>query len=338
MTDDGRKNPQLETRNTKMKGILLINVGTPAACTQKDVQKFISDMLSDPLVMGKSERVARFLAKNIIAPASSRKSLEKYQLIWRKEEPIVSPIVYFMEKLAQSLEEKKNIPVEIAMRYGEPTIGQGLKNLEKKCPLLHEVIVFPLFPHYAQSTTQTAIDEIGRIFYRRPHSYRLKIIEPYFDHPAYINALAKHAEPYLTDIDKLVFSYHSLPVNQVEAAWKKGREFDYVYQLKETNRLFCEKLNIESQSTLLLYASQRGRNWLKPFLDTDISDLPGLGWKKVAVIAPGFPVDNMETLYDIDIQARELFMDAGGEKFVFIPSLNNADDWVEAVWKITVGV
>ena len=321
-----------------MKGILLINVGTPAACNRKDVQKFIGDMLSDPLVMGKSEWMSGFLAKNIIAPASSRKSLEKYKLIWRKEDPAISPILHFMQMLAQSLEKKKGIPVEIAMRYGEPNIEQALKNLEKKCPLLHEVIVFPLYPHYAQSTTQTTIDEIGRIFYKRPHSYRLKFVEPYFDHPAFINALAKNAEPYLADIDKLVFSYHSLPIDQVEVAWKKGREFDYVYQAKETNRLFCEKLKIESQYTLLLYASQRGRNWLKPFLDTDISDLPGLGWKKVAVIAPGFPVDNLETLYDIDIQARELFMKAGGEKFVFVPSLNDADEWVEAVWKITTGV
>ncbi|MDO5665937.1 MAG: ferrochelatase [Bacteroidia bacterium] len=321
-----------------MRGILLINVGTPAACTQKDVQQFISDMLSDPLVMGKSEWVSHFLAKNIIAPASSRKSLDKYKQIWRQEEPLLSPIIYFMQKLAQSLEEKKNIPVEIAMRYGKPEIEQAFKKLEKKCPLLHEVVIFPLYPHYAQSTTQTTIDAIGRIFYKRPHSYRLKIVEPYFDHPAFINTLAKHAEPYLKDIDKLVFSYHSLPINQVEAAWKKGKEFDYVYQLKETNRLFCEKLNIESQYTLLLYASQRGRNWLKPFLDTDISDLPKLGWKKVAVIAPGFPVDNMETLYDINIEARKLFMKAGGEKFVFVPSLNDTEEWVEAVWKITVGV
>ena len=321
-----------------MKGILLINVGTPAACIRKDVQKFIGDMLSDPLVMGKSEWMSGFLAKNIIAPASSRKSLEKYKLIWRKEDPAISPILHFMQMLAQSLEKKKGIPVEIAMRYGEPNIEQALKNLEKKCPLLHEVIVFPLYPHYAQSTTQTTIDEIGRIFYKRPHSYRLKFVEPYFDHPAFINALAKNADPYLADIDKLVFSYHSLPIDQVETAWKKGREFDYVYQAKETNRLFCEKLKIESQYTLLLYASQRGRNWLKPFLDTDISDLPALGWKKVAVIAPGFPVDNLETLYDIDIQARELFMKAGGEKFVFVPSLNDADEWVEAVWKITTGV
>lgn len=321
-----------------MRGILLINIGTPTTCSKEAVRKFVGDMLSDPLVSGKPGWASNFLAKRIIAPLSSGKSFNKYSQIWRKEDPEISPMIYFMQKLARSLEEKKNIPVEVAMRYGEPEIGQALKNLEKKCPLLHEVVVFPLYPHHAQSTMQTTIDEIGRVFYKRPHSYRLRLVEPYFDHPAFINALARHAEPYLKDIDKLVFSYHSLPVNQVEAGWKKGREFDYVYQLKETNRLFCEKLNIQLQYTLLLYASQRGSNWLKPFLDTDIADLPRLGWKKVAVISPGFPVDNLETLFDIDIHARELFMKAGGEKFVFVPSLNNSDEWVEAIWKITVGV
>lgn len=321
-----------------MKGILLINIGSPATCTKTDVQKFIGDMLSDPLIFGKPEWQSKFLARNIIAPLSAKKSFEKYKQIWRTEEPTISPIVYFMQELALALEKKKNIPVETAMRFGEPDIKRALKNLEKKSPLLREVIVFPLFPHYAQSTTQTTIDEIGKVFYKRPHSFRLKIVEPYFNHPAYINALADHARPYLKDIDKLVFSYHSLPVNQVEAAWRKGKEFDYVYQLKETNHLFCEKLNIESQYTLLFYASQRGRNWLKPFLDTDISDLPKLGWKRVAVISPGFPVDNLETLYDIDIEARDLFMKAGGEKFVFVPSLNDSDEWVEAVWKIATGV
>ncbi len=321
-----------------MQGILLINVGTPKSTTIPDVQRFISDMLSDPLLTGKSEWLSKTLARNVISPLAAAKSAEKYRQVWRQDEPRISPLIYHMQRFAKALETKKNIPVEIAMRYGEPDIYSALKTLEKKCPLLHEVIVFPMYPHFAQSTTQTAKDEIGRIFYKRPQSFRLKFVEPYFDHPAFINALAEHARPYLNDVDRLVFSYHSLPVKQVESAWKKGKEFDYVYQLKETNRLFGEKLNIDPHHTLLLYSSSRGHRWLKPFLETDIGDLPALGWKKVAVMAPGFPVDNMETLFDIDIEARELFMKAGGEKFVFIPSLNDSDLWVEAAWKIIMGV
>lgn len=321
-----------------MRGILLINIGTPAACRRADVQRFIGDMLGDPLVMGKSKRISDFLAKKVIAPASSKSSLKKYRLIWRKENPEISPLLYSMRNLAAAIEEGKDIPVEIAMRYGEPDIECGLGRLEERNPQLREVIIFPLYPHYAQSTTQSAIDELGRIFFQRPQSYRIKIIEPYFNHPAFIQALAQHSKSYLTGIDKLVFSYHSLPVNQVEAGWKKGREFDYLYQLKETNRLLCEKLNLELQQTILFYASQRGNNWLKPFLDQEIGNLPKAGWKRIAVVSPGFPIDNLETLYDIDIRARELFMKAGGEKFVFVPSLNDSKVWVEAIWKIVQGI
>lgn len=321
-----------------MRGILLVNVGTPAHCEKAEVQKFIGDMLSDPLVMGRSEWLSAFLARNIIAPISVNKSLEKYKLIWRKEAPVISPILYYMQRLATELEEKKGIPTEIAMRYGEPGFLQAVERLEKRCPLMHELIIFPLFPHYTQSTTQTAINEIGRVFYRHPHSFRLKIVKPYFNHPAYIGALAKRAKPYLEKgYDRFVFSYHSLPVNQVESAWKKGKEFDYVYQLKETNRLLMSELDVQTNKEILLYASQRGNGWLKPFLSTDIGDLPKLGWKRIVIMAPGFPIDNMETLYDIDIEARLLFMNAGGEEFTFVPSLNDSEEWVEAVWKIISG-
>lgn len=323
-----------------MKGILLINVGTPATDSKADVKQFIGDMLSDPLLTDLPEWLSQFLARRIIAPLGCAESSKKYELIWRKKDPTISPLLYNMQQLAQALENKKDVPVEIAMRYGEPDVTEAFRKLEKKCPLLHEVIVFPLFPQYAQSTTKSAVDEIGRTFYKRPHSFRLKIIEPYYNHPAYINALVNAARPYVEGggIDKLVFSYHSLPVKQVERAWQKGKEFDYVYQLKETCRLICEQFALPPNQAVILFASQRSNKWLKPFLDTEIGDLPKMGLKKIAVMAPGFPIDNMETLYDIDIMARKLFMKAGGEEFTFIPSLNASDCWVEAIWKIAAGV
>jgi ferrochelatase len=322
-----------------MRGIVLVNVGTPANYEKVEVQKFIGDMLSDPLVMGRAEWLSNFLARNIIAPISVSQSAKKYKQIWRKEDPEISPLLYFMRRLANELESKKNIPVEIAMRYGEPNFSQAINKLEEKCPLIHEVVVFPLFPQYAQATTQTAIDEIGRIFYKRPHSFRLKIVKPYFNHPAYIHALATHAKPYLEkEFDKLILSYHSLPLTQVEKAWEKGKEFDYVYQLKETNRLLLNQLQIPAKNVILLYSCQRSGKWLKPYLSTEIGEIAKQGWKRIVAMAPGFPIDNMETLYDIDIEARQLFMEAGGEEFTFIPSLNDAPYFVEAIWKIISGV
>lgn len=318
-----------------MRGIVLLNVGTPAECNKPAVEQFIGDMLADPLVIDKFKPVSKFLARQVIAPISASKSLEKYSLIWRKKEPLISPILYYMQQLGSKLEKEKDIPVEIAMRYGSPSIENAFNALHTRCSTLTEVVVFPLLPHYAQSSTQTSIDEVKRIYNKNNYPFKLRIIGSYYNHPAFIDALATHVRPYLEkDFDRLVFSYHSLPVHQVEKAWKKGKEYDYVYQLKETNLLLGKKLGINQRKTILLYSSQRGKGWLKPFLNKDIADLPKLGWKNILIIAPGFPVDNLETLYDIDIEARRLFMKAGGEKFVYIPSLNAEEYWVDALWKI----
>ncbi len=318
-----------------MRGILLLNVGTPAECSKPAIEQFIGDMLSDPLVLDKFQPASKFLARRVIAPLSAAKSLEKYSLIWRKEEPTISPILYYMQQLSEKLEKQKNTPVEIAMRYGSPSIEDALNAFSKKESKLTEVVVFPLIPHYAQSSTQTIIEEVKRVNNNNSYSFELKIVKSYFNHPAFIQALATHVKQYLTcDIDRMVFSYHSLPLHQVEQAWRKGKEFDYVYQLKETNQLLTKAMGINQNKTFLFYSSQRGNGWLRPFLNSDIADLPKHGWKNIAVLAPGFPVDNLETLYDIDIEARELFMKAGGEKFTFIPSLNDEDYWIDALWKM----
>lgn len=318
-----------------MRGVLLLNVGTPSECSKFAVEQFIGDMLSDPLVIDKYKPISKILAKKIIAPLSAAKSLNKYSLIWRKDEPTISPILHYMHELSEKLEMQKNIAVEIAMRYGYPSIENAFEALIEKEPQLTEVVIFPLMPHYAQSSTETIIKEVKRIYNNNAYSFELKTVKSYYNHPEFIGALAIHAKRYLTaDIDKLVFSYHSLPVHQVENAWKRGKEFDYVFQLKETNQLIAKELGLNLNRTFLFYSSQRGRSWLKPFLNTNIGDLPKHGWKNIAVIAPGFPIDNLETLYDIDIEARNLFMKAGGEKFIFIPSLNAEDYWIDALWKI----
>ncbi len=318
-----------------MRGILLLNVGTPAECSKPAVEQFIGDMLSDPLVLDKFQVVSKFLARQVIAPLGAAKSCKKYSLIWRKEEPAISPILYYMQQLSEKLEKQKNTPVEIAMRYGSPSIENAFDALMKKEPQLTEVVVFPLIPHYAQSSTQTLIEEVQRVYTRNNYSFELKIVNSYYNNPIFIEALAIHVKQHLNcDIDRLVFSYHSLPIHQVKSAWKRGKEFDYVYQLKETNQLLIKELGINLNKTLLLYSSQRGNDWLRPFLNKDIADLPKLGWKNIAVVAPGFPVDNLETLFDIDIEARNMFMKAGGEKFIYVPSLNAEEYWVDALWKM----
>ena len=169
-----------------MRGILLLNVGTPAECSKPAVEQFIGDMLSDPLVLDKFQVVSKFLARQVIAPLGAAKSLKKYSLIWRKDEPTISPILYYMQQLSEKLEKQKNIPVEIAMRYGSPSIENAFDELLKKEPQLTEVVIFPLTPHYAQSSTQTLIEEVQRIYNNNNYSFELKIVNSYYNNTIFI--------------------------------------------------------------------------------------------------------------------------------------------------------
>lgn len=318
-----------------MKGILLINTGSPEESNRQGVKDFLRAMLSDPYVMTVPDWFRPILVNGIITPSRQFTSASHYQKIWDYEHN-ASPLLYNMKQLAEKLEALTEMPVEAAMRYGQPAIRLALERLMAKNNRLHEVVVLPLFPQYAKSSYKTAVDEVGKIFFERPYPFRLKFVEAYFKHAAYIKALAESIKPYIenNDFDKLVFSFHSLPLSHVEEGWRKGKEFDYVYQVKETVRLVLKELELYVKKTRLVYHSAMGRKWLGPNLNETMTDLAEGGQKKVLVIAPGFAVDNLETLYDINIKARDLFLRKGGTHFSYIPCLNSEDYWVEGISKI----
>lgn len=317
-----------------MRGILIINTGSPKTKNREDVKFFIGAMLSDPLVMTVPDWLRTTLATKIIAPLRASNSASHYSLIW-DDKQTESPLLYNTQQLAEKIEEATNMPVEIAMRYGLPSIPEALKRLKAKCATLHEVVVVPLFPQYAQSSYKTVVEAVGTHFYKKPHSFRLKIIEPYYSDPNYIHALAESLRPHIEKgYDRLVFSFHSLPLTHVEIGWKKGKDFDYVYQIKETVRLVSKELDIDPKKNRIVYSSAIGRKWLKPDLNETMKQLPVDGVKRVIAITPGFPADNLETLYDIGIVARDNFMKSGGEEFTFVPCLNSEQYWVEGLIKI----
>lgn len=312
-----------------MRGILIINTGSPKTKERADVKDFISAMLSDPLVLTVPNWLRNILATKIIAPLRASNSASHYSLIWDNKHN-ASPLIYNTEQLANKIKESAGMPVEIAMRYISPTIEEAFENLIKKCPTLHEVVVVPMFPQYAQSSYQTVVDAVGRCFYNKPYPFRLKIIKPFYNKPEYINALAKSLSPHTEKgYDMLVFSFHSLPLSHVEIGWKKGNEFDYVYQVKETIKLVSKKLNLDTKKNRIVYSSAIGKKWLKPDLNKTMEELGADGIKKIIVITPGFPADNLETLFDIDIEAKKTFINAGGEDFTFVKGLNSEDFWVE---------
>ena len=317
-----------------MKGVLLVNTGSPETNSRKDVKKFIGEMLSDPYLITVPDWFRPILVKGIILPIRQFSSTSHYNLIWDHEHNS-SPLLYNMQQLAKKLEAQTEMPVEIAMRYCKPDISSAFRRLVEKNDRLHEVVVLPMFPQYAESSYKTTVDEIGRCFFKRPYPFRLKIVDPYFSHPAYISALCSSIKPFIQEeFDRLVFCFHSLPLSHVEAAWQKGKEFDYVYQTKETIRLVLKELSVDPKKMRLVYSSAIGSNWLEPSLDETMAELPLEGHKNVVVVTPGFAVDNLETLYDIGIKAREIFMKKGGKKLSFVPCLNNEDYWVDAIKQI----
>lgn len=317
-----------------MRGILIINTGSPKTKNREDVKFFIGAMLSDPLVMAVPNWIRTPLATRIIAPLRASNSASHYSLIW-DEEHNQSPLLYNTQQLAERIEKATNMPVEIAMRYGLPSIPEALKKLKAKCATLHEVVVVPLFPQYSQSSYKTVVEAVANHFYKKPYSFRLKIIEPYYDNANYIHALAESLKPHIVNkYDRLVFCFHSLPLTHVEIGWEKGKDFDYVYQIKETVRLVSKELDIDPKKNRIVYSSAIGSKWLKPDLNETMKQLPIDGAKKVIIITPGFPADNLETLYDIGIVAKENFLKAGGQEFTFIPCLNFEQYWVEALIKI----
>lgn len=320
-----------------MKGVLILNTGSPRTQNREDVKWFIGAMLSDPLVMSSvSDWFRPILAKRIIAPLRASKSAKKYELIWYKEQK-ASPLLYNTLKLAEKIEEETEMPTEVAMRYGYPEISLALKRLEEKCDRLHEVIVVPMFPQYAQSSYQTAVDAVAKEFYKKPYKFRLKIIKPFYNHPSYISSLAERLKPYTEkEHDRLVWSFHSLPLDHVEAGWAKGKEFDYVYQIKETIKLVTKELDLDPKKNRIVYSSAIGKKWLRPFLDDCMKSLPTEGQKKIIVLTAGFPADNLESIFDIDIEARSIFMENGGEEFHFVEGLNYNPFWVESLIKMIV--
>ncbi len=317
-----------------MRGILLVNTGSPLSDGRKDVRAFIEAMLCDPLMLPMPDKVRTILVKGIIGPVRQFASSKHYSLIWDREHNI-SPLLYHMQVLRDRLEETTSLPTAIAMRYLQPDIISAFEELQQKHPRLHEVIVVPLFPQYAESSYQSVVDEVGRCFLKRYYPFRIKFTEPYFDHPAYIKALAKSIKPYTEqDFDYLLFDFHSLPLTHVEKGWKKGREFDYVYQLKETIRLVRQELMLDQRKMRIVYSSAIGGKWLKPDLDDTLKNMAKDGVKKVLAVTPGFAVDNLETLYDITIKANETFIANGGESLQFVPCLNSESYWIEGLSQI----
>ena len=312
-------------------GVLLINLGTPDSTNWWDIRKYLKQFLSDRRVIEVNPILWQIILNLFILTFRPSKTAHAYKKIWRKDTN-ESPLLYFTRKQTLKLKERienDKIFVEFAMRYGNPSINSKLKSLrEKGC---ENLIILPLYPQYAAATTATVCDEVYRSLMKMRWQPSIQIVPHYESDPIYIQALVTSIEKKINEInwkpDLILSSYHGIP----KSYFDKGDP--YHCYCHKTTRLLKEKFDqIEIQTT---FQSRFGpQEWLTPYTDKTIENLPDKGIKNLLVICPGFASDCVETLEEINIQARESFFEKGGEKFDLIPCLNDNSDHIDLFEKL----
>lgn len=327
------------------KGIILINLGSPDSTDEKDLKKYLDQFLMDERVIDKPWLLRALLVKGIIVPFRASKSAEAYKKIWTEEG---SPLIVFTRRLQEALQQRIEEPVEIAMRYGNPTAEEAYSSLLKKVPDLDEVIILPLYPHYAMSSYETAVEEMREVHQQKNYRFKLSFVPPFYNDREYLHALSENIRTYLnSDFDHILFSYHGVPGRHIRKSDITGNHclvtenccetdspahaFCYRHQVKATTRLVCEELGIPSDKYSISFQSRLGKGWLTPFTDFRLAEMPKEGIKNLLILCPAFVSDCLETLEEIAMRGKEIFMEAGGESFTMIPCLNTNPLWIDAV-------
>lgn len=311
-------------------GLLLVNLGTPDSPDAKGLRPYLKQFLSDKRVIEAPAFIWQPILRGIILNTRPRKSARAYAKIWDTETH-ESPLRRYTREQAEGLtklfkKEKTNVLVAWAMRYGNPSIAEGLESL--RAAGCTQISVISLYPQYSASTTASVNDEVFRCLLKMRWQPALRTAGPWHDHPSYIDALAKSVKKHISKLgwkpDYLVASFHGLPV----AYFEKGDP--YHCHCAKTARLLKEKLGMKDDNFKLTFQSRFGpTKWLEPYTEATLRELGEAGHKNIAVITPGFISDCVETLEEISIEARETFIDAGGENFTTIPCLNSSPESIK---------
>ena len=330
------------------RGIILMNLGSPDSAEVKDVKHYLNEFLMDERVIDYPYLFRLLLVKGIIVPFRAPKSAKAYESIWTTEG---SPLIVLTKQLQKSLQNQIDEPVEIAMRYGSPSPDEAYYSLLKKNPGLEEVILMPLYPHYAMSSYETAVEYMKKVHRKNKYSFSLTTIRPYYNQADYIHALSESIKPYLyQNFDKLLFSYHGVPERHIVKGDITGNhclkrsdcceidspahQYCYRHQCFQTTTRVTEELQIPKEKFEQSFQSRIGRDkWLTPYTAKRLSELPTEGIKRLLVVCPAFVSDCLETLEEIAEQGKEIFLQAGGESFTVIPCLNTHPVWVGAIAK-----
>ena len=309
-------------------GVLIINLGTPDSTNWIDIRKYLKEFLSDKRVIEVNPILWQIILNLFILTFRPSKTAKAYKEIWMKEENM-SPLLYYTKKQTEKVSNSisnENLIVDFAMRYGNPSIKSKIFKLQNEG--VENLIILPLYPQYAAATTATVCDEVYRTLMNMRWQPSLKIIPHYESDPLYIDALVNSINKKIQTLnwkpDLILASYHGIPKKYFD----KGDPY-HCYCLK-TSRLISEKFDsIEIRTT---FQSRFGpQQWLQPYTDKTLEELPKNGKKNVLAICPGFSSDCVETLEEILIQGKESFIEAGGENFDMIPCLNDNNDHIKLI-------
>lgn len=330
-------------------GLLLINLGTPDSASVPAVRRYLREFLSDPYVIDLPAPLRWLLLNTVILPFRAKESTKAYQEIWTKDgSPLLTNSMALRKKIQTQLGEEYQ--VELAMRYGNPSISSAISKLTQS--ELSKVIIIPLYPQYAESTTRSSLEYAKKIIKRSQPDLAIETIEDFYHNPHYIEAKSNLIASTLNNqsFDKLVFSYHGLPERHIHRTCQEKLNCDlktpcpsmmstnakcYRAQCYATSHHIANKLGINKNNYLVTFQSRLGKTpWITPYTDLALDDLAKQGAKNIAIVCPSFVADCLETLEEIDIRAKQQWQALGGKEFVRIPCLNDNDQWVAALSNI----
>jgi len=325
-------------------GVLLVNLGSPDSPSVPDVRRYLREFLMDGRVLDAPWPIRFFVVHGLILPFRPKQSAEAYHKIWTKEG---SPLVATSRKVQVELQRRLPMPVELAMRYQNPSIPEAVARLRDAG--VDDVLLIPLFPHYAMSSFETAVERVKEVIAECVPGINLRVQPPYYAADDYIRALVASAEPWLKqDFDLLLFSFHGIPERHLRKSdptkahclqvadccnvASPAHEFCYRHQCFATVKAFAQKANLPANKYAVSFQSRLGRDpWLKPYTDFELPRFAKEGVRKLLVICPAFVSDCLETLEEIGMRGKETFLRAGGKEFALIPCLNEHPLWLAAL-------
>lgn len=333
--------------------VLLINLGTPDSPKTRDVRTYLSEFLNDPRVIDINAIGRTALVNGVIVPLRAPKSAKIYKELWDLwggESPLLTYGKRLQELVQAKFDPSENVTVEFAMRYKNPSLNEVLKRVQAAA--YDRIVILPLFPHYASSSTGSAIEKAMNIIRKWWVIPEIKIIQNFYDHPGYIDAFIDRANQHnVADFDHVLFSYHGLPERQIDKVhptmacntcdchktYKPDQRSCYRNACYETTRLIAAGLGLSESDYTVAFQSRLGKTpWLKPYSDKVVEDLAKEGKKKVLAFSAAFVADCLETSIEIGDEYQEIFEEHGGEKIQLVESLNDSEKWVNTVHDLII--